>query len=421
MLKISKFIPFFILINVIFTFRPYVELKISNTFFWWSVNAITLIILSIYIKKGYKPLKDEPLFWVKSYLIWMLLSIIHGIFIAETYWDWKGLVGNTFGLLLPGIIFAAVNIKIPQQILSVYIKVAIPLLLIISPILGLRGLVFSFYGLTFFLLFYPLIPNPFKIIILLLSIVTIIIDVTVRAYFIKISFAFLLSFLYYFRFFISKRVLNLLKLSFFLIPFVFFSLAVFTSYNILDTDDEITVKKEVEKGEIKNENLLVDTRSGLYEEVLDTADKYNTWLFGRSPARGNETRMFAKLKKNTGRKERLGNEVGVLNIFMWTGTIGVVLYFMMLFKASTIAIKRSNNIWAKILGLYIAFRWIVFWVEDIPNFTLNHFVLMLMIGLAYSSWFRKMTNKEVEIWIKGIFYKKYRIIDEKYSGINNLS
>ena len=104
-----------------------------------------------------------------------------------------------------------------------------------------------------------------------------------------------------------------------------------------------------------------------------------------------------------GRGERLGSEVSILNVFTWTGLIGVVLYFLIFYQASYLAINQSNNIFSQLLGLFIAFRWAYAWVEDFNNFNLFYFMLWLMIGLCFSIAFRKMSNSEVERWIRSVF------------------
>ncbi len=83
------------------------------------------------------------------------------------------------------------------------------------------------------------------------------------------------------------------------------------------------------------------------------------------------------------------------------------------------------------LGVYIAFRWLFSWVEDVNSFSLNYFMLMMMIGLCFSYSFRNMTDKEITIWARGIFdiryvqlqqylFKKENYEKRKYSGLADL-
>jgi hypothetical protein len=82
---------------------------------------------------------------------------------------------------------------------------------------------------------------------------------------------------------------------------------------------------------------------------------------------------------------------------------------MVFYRATYLAINRSNNIFIKTLGLFIAFRWIYAWVEDVNTFTLSYTFLWLMIGMCFSRSFRAMSNKEFESWVHGIFGKRLGI------------
>lgn len=83
--------------------------------------------------------------------------------------------------------------------------------------------------------------------------------------------------------------------------------------------------------------------------------------------------------------------------------MGVVLYFLIFFRASYLAVNRSKNIYIKMLGIFIAFRWLFSWIEDVNNFTVNYFMLMIILGICFSHSFRKMTNNEIVVWARGIF------------------
>ena len=83
------------------------------------------------------------------------------------------------------------------------------------------------------------------------------------------------------------------------------------------------------------------------------------------------------------------------------------------------------------IGVYVAFRWLFAWVEDVNNFSLNYFMLMLMLGLCFSYSFRHMTDREITIWARGIFDVRYLRLQQylfkkeynekrKYSGLADL-
>jgi hypothetical protein len=130
---------------------------------------------------------------------------------------------------------------------------------------------------------------------------------------------------------------------------------------------------------------------------------------GRTPARGNDSEhfgLFAFEELKTGRYERYVNEVSILNIFTWTGLIGVVLYFMIFFKSVYLAIYKSNNFFMKVVGLYVMFRWMYAWVEDFNRFDIMNIVLWMLIAMCYSEQFRNMSDSEFKSWLNSIFKRK---------------
>ncbi len=172
-------------------------------------------------------------------------------------------------------------------------------------------------------------------------------------------------------------------------------------------DTEYSVVGVNADGEAIDDNLKADTRTFLYVENLSSAAKHDYWVMGRSPARGYDSLWFGA-DDPTGRWERSGSEVAILNIFTWNGIIGVLLYFFVFYKASYLAINQTNNTYTQILGLFIAFRWLYGWVEDINYFTLTTVFLWIIIGLCFSKSFRAMSNNEVKYWVRGVFDKKLR-------------
>src|SRR5690606_8120152 len=123
-------------------------------------------------------------------------------------------------------------------------------------------------------------------------------------------------------------------------------------------------------------DITADTRTFIYAEVLQSAAINHYWLFGRTPARGNDSYTFGAMAYElTHRNERVSNEVGLSNVFTWTGITGLFLYLLIYLRASFLAVNRSKNIYAKMLGVMVAFRWLYAWVEDVNNFSLNYFML----------------------------------------------
>ena len=360
---------------------------------------------------------EKNMLAVSLLLFWMAICIIRGFFAIETNWDWKGLFVNAVAILLPVVAFSATNKKIVQSLLSFYIKYTLPLFFILIPLIITDAYGRYLMPISFLLLFLPALSNKQRYLLLFFTAIVFLANLNSRSHVIKFGIPFIILIIYYFKDKISCSTLEIIRITLIITPIVFFILGatqVFNVFNISKHLGDYTIKATDFEGTEGEYNLSTDTRTFLYFEVIQSAIKNEYVFFGRTPARGNDSESFGKVSyENTGRDERLGNEVGILNVFTWTGITGVILYLFVFFNASYLAVNHSKNIYSKMLGIYVAFRWLWSWVEDINNFSLNYFILWIMIGLCFSYSFRMMSNYEVTIWIRGVFDHRY-LHFEKY-------
>jgi hypothetical protein len=403
---LPSFVSFSVIIVAIYSVQPYTTFLIGNTTFWWIIGGAILLAFEMARRQIVEEGNGKDMIFVYLYLFWNIFNIIRGGFIAESYWDWKGLIAVAMALLLPITAFAATDVLILQNILRVYVWGALPLFPLLAFVIATDAYGLYLVPISFLMLFFPVMTVRWKCILAAITLLVLFIDLGARSNVIKFAVPIMLMTVYYIRFFLNILPLETLRKIFFILPILLFSLAVGGIFNVFKMDDYISGEFVTSKDE-EEQSLKADTRTLLYEEVLKTAQKYDSWWIGRSPARGNETEAFASLSEISGREERLGNEVAILNIFTWTGIVGVVLYFLIFYKASYIALNDSNNVFSKIIGIFIAFRWLYAWIEDINGFTLTNFFLWFMIGLSFSPTFRRMSNRGVKYWVLGIFYKKH--------------
>ncbi len=420
---IEKIIPFTVLPIAVFSVQGYAARPIGNTAIWWFIEALILLSFFVVIRYSQIKLEDRKAMQiVKWYLAWNVFNIIRGIFIAETYWDYKGLTSMGMALLIQIVAYLALNPDRVQAMLSFFIKYALPLAVILLPLQGLTlgAIGWYFFPVSLLMLFFPVLPIRGKIMVIIVTLIVGFMDLGARSHVIKYSMPIILLLIFYTsrHFALSGKFMKVARKVLIIIPILFFVLAVTGIFEIFKMDqyirgDYVEVRKNTE-GEVVEENLTSDTRTFLYVEVLQSALKHNYWLIGRTPARGNDTEAFAHQAEEdkTMRTERLRNETGILNTFTWTGVIGVILLLLVFYQASYLAIYRSNNIYSKLIGLFVAFRWAYFWVEDYQAFDMNNFVLWLMIGMCFSSAFRKMSDAEVKLWAWGIFDRK---VKERYN------
>lgn len=409
-----KFVQLNILLIAFITVSDFFSFQIGNTYLWW---VFEFWIVLVFWKARFSFFDQEyrnSMRFLNWYLLWNVFNIVRGVFAAQIYWDYKFLIGNTFVLLLPIVSYSLSNKEVLQSVLSFYVKFVLPFYILLLPFLPSGALGLYLCPISFLMLFFPALTIQGKGIVLLATIVAILSDLSTRSYLIKYGIPLILLLVYYLRYlFTSVKYVELLQKVFMVLPWLFFILAVSGTFNVFNMNsymdgENYVAKTQDASGKVVEQDVTTDSRTFLYLEALNSAIKYKYWLIGRTPARGHETKFFADADP-TGRGERIRDEVGILNVFTWTGIIGVILYFLVFFKASYIAIKQSNNIYSKMLGLFVAARWMYAWVEDINMFDLNYFTIWLMIGLCFSESFRKMDNAEVTLWARGIFGRRYFI------------
>jgi hypothetical protein len=348
--------------------------------------------------------------FVHWYLLWNLVCIVRGTLTAEIYWDWKNLANNGMALLLPLSAYIAADKHLLSVVFRSYVRNALILFPIVFLIIAARSYGFYLAPVSLLLFFLPVLSQRWKVVLLMCAGVVLLDDLGARSNVIKFAVPILILIFFSVRRFRSIRFLNIFSKLCFVAPLFFLVLAVMGRFNVFQMDEYIRpyqVDNRDNRGHRSSEDLTADTRTFLYIEVLQTAKKYNSWWFGRSPARGNETTAFYDADV-TGRGERAANEVAILNVFTWTGIIGVLLYFLVFYRASQLAIRYSNNKYAKMLGLFVAFRWAYSWVEDINNFTLNYLFLWVLIGMCFSKSFREMDDEQLKEWVRSIFKAKSR-------------
>ena len=382
------------------------NLEIGNTTFWWIIQVIVLIMFFRIKQKYTSKTHTKQLLVLNIYLLYVIISFVRGALIADGYWDWKSLLSNSMCLLIPILAFASDSKFLMKHILKNYIYYTAPLFLIVQFFLGKDEFGFYLAPFSFLLLFFPFLSNKWKIISLSVALFVVFADFGARSNVIKFSLPLLFSLIYYFRKIISNRFLEIVRVSLMVLPFIFFGLGVLGTFNIFipegDKQKALIYQKKNGEGNLIQEDLKADTRTFLYVEVLATAQKYNTWIFGRSPARGNISDSFGGNDMSK-RNERNGNEVSILNYFTWLGLFGVILILILFYRASYLAVNQSNNTISKIVGLFIAFRWSYGWVEDINNFYIQYLFLWLFVGFCFSEEFRQMTDQQMKEWVRGIF------------------
>ncbi len=403
-MKLRTILSICILIISVSSVGQWLTFNTGSSIFWWTVYAIILWIFLLG-KKYYYPDDAKLPIPISIFLIWVVLCSIRGMFIADNYWEWKNLVVTTMVFLLPLSIYTYSKPEIFSSTFNFWFKFAPALFFVLLPFMMAEAIGRFLIPFSFLLIFFPSFTFRKKIYILFfVSLVFILGTMGARGNIVKFAIPFLLSFLYYFRKVLSIKAWYFFNSFLLLLPLVFFSLAVSGQFNVLNINNYLKITYEVQEsvGDNIKTNILTDNRTGLYTEVVSSALKNNYLIQGRTFARGYDSRTFGRdlaYVLGTGKLERFSCEVSILNVFTWMGMIGVVLYFLIFVTASFNAIKRSKNIFMKILALYVSFRWTFAWLEDYNRFDLNYLLPWLVIAICFSPLFLNMTDEEFCIWI----------------------
>lgn len=411
---INKILPKLIIVVTVFSVRQWLKMTVSTTFIVWAINFWIIYIILRFRTKYSNVLSTsyiEKYDWrlINIYLLWLLFDSVRGAFIVENYWEWKQLITGMQSLSLPLFVYIFSISEISQRVLNYWFRYALFIFILLVPFLGTDA--YHFYLGPLFIVgcFIPIIPKKWKLIIGGLLVIMLFINLGARSQVIKSAVVLLIAFGIYFRKYISIKLLKFIHAFCYILPIILLYLGISGTFNIfqdLSLNEGKYVEKKVVNGQMQEDDLAEDTRTFIYVEVIESALKHNYVIWGRTPARGNDSAFFGSYNAEnlkTGKYERHSNEVCHLNVFTWLGVIGVILYSLIYFRSSYLAVYKSNNKYIKFLGCFIAFRWAYGWVEDGNTFSMLSISLWMMIGMSLSLKFRLMSDNQFKLFIKKIF------------------
>lgn len=372
----------------------------NSTYISTSLLYLSIIILIIIAKKE-KFTPDTPLTVKKLYFFWLtiiIFNIVRGLLVAKNYWDWKFLMLASFGFsMIPLVFFLGKNIDTCKRIIKYTLLFLFPFGFLLIPLsLNTTAELYPriMIMVSLFILFVPFVKTKWKILIIVVSIVGVMLAPGFRTNILKISLSYIVLLSYYFSLFRKNFLLKAINSFLFFIPIFLFITAIYFNFNIFDEITKLPGIELVDKtGKVQEMNS--DTRTFLYAEVLSHLYYNSSFIFGEGSASYYETKAFY----NPGDPMsgiRYGSEVGIINILLRYGLLGVIFYFLLLFNISKNAISHSNNDLAKLLGIFIALRWLISFIEEYTQYDINFFFFWLILGLVSSEKFRNMNNKEIK-------------------------
>lgn len=233
-----------------------------------------------------------------------------------------------------------------------------------------------------------------------------------RTNIIKVVFSLIFLFFYYYRNIFRTGWVNAVQISLFVLPVILLIFAISGKFNFFTEMEKTSGSsyKATKNGE--EMDMFGDTRTFLFNEVFSSLNKSGHWIFGEGGS-GSYKSIFFYDDGGAIKGRRYTTEIGMLNILLRNGFLGVIVYSLLLIVVSTIAINNSNNYLSKMLGLFIASRFLLSFIEEYSQYDLNFFFFWLVIGLVSSNRFRSMNDRQI---------KKYFLFSEKnYSRSSHMS
>jgi hypothetical protein len=382
-------------------------LKLPEPFLWAYQSLVSIVFYLNFKKYNLNGLMDRQGSVLTSIFIgWLFLGFLRGAYYSNFYWEWKSVFSQLYITFFYGVIFLSTNIYVVQRYYGLYFILFIPLV-IFSYLINGTPLNLNYVPYSTLMIFIGVIPKRQKLFLIAIVIffflanfqrndsikmlVTVLIGITMT-------------------FFSKLFIKNILKPAYIFLlclPFILVGLGTSGVFNVFKMDEYIKgdYEQEISTSQGKeNDDLKADTRTFIYKNVFFTLNKYDAWLFGRGTAYGDEgiEGSFEKENKIT-IKGRYGNEVGIMDILLWYGLIGVVIYFLVYLRASFVAIYQSKNRYAKAVGLYVAFLWTWSFIWEKPMFETFFMMDLILLGLCFSNRFRVMNDREFHLWVEGIF------------------
>ena len=252
--------------------------------------------------------------------------------------------------------------------------------------------------LNVFILAIPFIKRKWSVLIIAGVLFVVLLDVDRRSIMVNNVFSLLIVLLW----FLLKRcnAYRYLCCTLIITPLILLYLGLSGSFNIFQAASVIDFQASQDA-----RGFFVDSRTSIYEDVFDGLKEKGSYIAGL----GLNGRVRTSLAYSEDasidlfRYGRLGSESGMLNYIQYGGIIGGALYSLLLIFAALKATFDSKNDFIKLLGLFVAFKFLYSFIEDKIAFEAHSFYIFLWIGMCYNKKFRYMDNEQMKSYLGLIF------------------
>ena len=342
------------------------------------------------------------------------MLIVRGFIDAKSSEDWKVLISQTIiiYLVFPLMMFFGLNKKLIKKMFGTFYTYGVLicfLFLFTDKPLGMLGFPHNCSPVILMLFFIPYASFRLRIVILSVISISFFSQITMRSNMLNILIALLILSTFYFKRIIKMRLfIQAIRKILILIPFIFVTLGMTGVFNIFQIG-EVIGKMEISTENGKKDDLAVDSRTGIYLDVLLELHKEKAYIWGLGGSGKTDTHLTELTWgdfENIYKEGRRATESGMLNYAQYGGLLAVLIYLGLFIKGSYLAIHKSNNWFMVMLGIWIVYKGLFSFIED--RLMLNAFTpfLALSIGICFNQNLREMSDFEINEYIRSIFAKK---------------
>jgi len=365
----------------------------------WSRNIIYSLTISIFIETilllfliltTVKKVRKADFLGKKiifSYLLWCILTILRSLYYINDKQSINFLIQNTFSVLIISTVLLFIDLRYTKYFFSLYIKLGIPIFIFLSFVMlpGCWG--WYLVPIHLIMIFLSKIKLKWKIICIILFSMSIF-DIDTRANLLRgLAIIGCILLLQIKKQSIINPISKALSILLLISPIIFLYLGISGIYNVF------------ESGENKNDQFYADTRTLVYDEVISSSINNNYIWIGRTFSHGYDSKFQEQFSNSTKKVERI-SEVSACNIFTWMGCIGLIFYFLCFATSIYYSVFKSRNIYIKTLGVYLAFRWFMAFIEEINNVDPLNITIFIIMGICLNPYLINQSDKTFIIAIR---------------------
>jgi hypothetical protein len=358
----------------------------------------------------------EDVVYFKLFVLYNIFVLLRGFIDATSEEDWTVMIIATIPLFLVihcsfYLASSIKNIKSTIRTFFTYGVIISAIIYVVSPI---QKVVFVSSMTPIYLMIFmvPYLNKKYASIVIAIVLFAFFSDFSSRSNLINIIIASIITCSYYFG---HKRwMMKIMKASrivFLCSPVFFLAIGGLGVYNIFLIGDDLP-NYSLDFGKDGKQELLVDSRTAIYVDVFNELAKKDSFIFGLGASGKTETSLVDLASGNYAevyKEGRRATESGMLNYIQWGGILGALFYFLLLWKASYLALYKSNNWFCVMLGLWVAFKGLFSFIEDRLSFSVGSVFIFFAIAICMNKNIRSMTHSKMKHFLNSIIKNTYSL------------